>query len=279
MMSTATIGSGPAFANYAQIYNHLLDMNCFDRIPYFDVERDSMSVFPHTLFPGAYTVADGVATYVGGYPDFPYSLRYEYATDSTRHFSAKLMSYFEQAPRKPFVVRLAFFDFSSNLGFHVAMLYFDGERLTFVDSQYDIHDEGSYYSFTRHFSQLLHIMSGVYKFRYESPDMMYAAIEEPPQVLENIWTNGSVEDKGSVEDASIRKIAAEHEGGTCIMWSASIVRSMIRRSWSGAQWVDAYLGRYGPEPLGAIRYVKHALMKYFQKCGITPAKVRTSRRV
>jgi hypothetical protein len=260
----------PFLADYSKLYGHLLDMDCFDKIPMFHADRDTLSVYPHALFQQLYTVTEDKATYVGENPDFPYQKEYHFKT--TRMFTLRLFDYFES--QKPFVMRMQFFEFVPK-NFHVTMLYCNGKRLTFVDSLYDVENSGEWFSYTRDFSALLRAICKVYNIKYESPDKMFRFLT-PPQILENEWLDKDMDDKllTLAEHKTLEKIGLHDEGGTCIMWSASIVNTMIKHNLSGAKWADMYLHTYGPKPEGAIAYIKHTLQKYFKKCDITPSQAK-----
>ena len=98
----------------------------------------------------------------------------------------------------------------------------------------------------------------------------------PPQLLENEWIH--VKEKDKIEDIKENKtlisLLNNYRGGTCILWSTSIVSTIINYNLDPCYWYKLYIDNYTNKPIGSIQYIKEYIQKYLTLCDIKPSYIK-----
>ena len=110
------------------------------------------------------------------------------------------------------------------------------------------------------------------RFGYMEPDIQTRFIS--PQLLEGEWLEEKITTYSSSENQALYAFTRNFTGGTCVLWSFSIVIDMIEKGLSSTEWVRWYINKYTDRPYGAILYIKKRIKEYLAECDIRPSTIR-----
>jgi len=107
---------------------------------------------------------------------------------------------------------------------------------------------------------------------YMEPDIQTRFMS--PQILEGEWLEEKITTYSSSENQALYAFTKNFTGGTCVLWTFSIVIDMIKKDISSTEWVHWYINKYTDRPYGAILYIKKRIKEYLAECDIRPSTIR-----